>query len=203
MKINIIKLLIFSLHVSFLSTVCFALSDERFVGMWKEARKEVNLKERLKKYEKVLEVGSDGQRFFIQSRAAKLAFEVSEYEKANKLAKEVLAIRKRYENELLYGSAVHDAHTILGRLALNNSNIELAKEHLILSAKVPNSPRLRSFGPSMKLASDLLALGQNDITIQYLELCKNFWELGIGILDLWIAEIREGKEPNFSPNIRY
>ncbi len=95
-----------------------------------------------------------------------------------------------------YGNAIHDANNLLGRVALKRGNIEKAKKHLIEAGKTPGSPQLNSFGPSMALAQELLENGERDVVIEYLELCRVFWEMHEGLLDKWQSEIQEGNIPN-------
>lgn len=45
---------------------------------------------------------------------------------------------------------------------------------------VVGSPQLKSFGPSMGLAKELVRDGEKEAVIEYLKLCAQFWESGRG-----------------------
>jgi hypothetical protein len=90
---------------------------------------------------------------------------------------------------------IHVAHNILGRIAFQNGNTQLAKKHLLLSAKVKGSPRLGSYGPHMNLAQDLLQSGEREAVLQYLKDCKKFWEMGKRKLPNWIKAIEQNRLP--------
>src|ERR1700719_3714085 len=77
---------------------------------------------------------------------------------------------------------------------------KLADRYLLASGKTPGSPQLDSFGPNMTLAKELLAKGESDSVLQYLDLCKNFWEGERQQLDDWRDAIRGGKTPDFGAN---
>jgi len=62
--------------------------------------------------------------------------------------------------------AVHVAHTVLGSIAFREKNMASATEHLLLAGRVGESPRLGS--PMMGLAQNLLATGERDAVVQYL-----------------------------------
>jgi hypothetical protein len=50
----------------------------------------------------------------------------------------------------------------------------------------------------MSLARELLEKGERDTVLQYLELCRKFWNNGDAIerLDEWTKIIKEGKVPS-------
>lgn len=133
---------------------------------------------------------------------------------------------KQMANELLknnidtlsfnYSNTIHNANTILGRVALRENDLKQAKEYLIKSVEVPASPQLSSFGPSYILAKELLELGEKDIVLHYLDLIANFWanpkninpsdtrrvaanQRKIELLKKWKEEITSGKIPNDPP----
>lgn len=102
-----------------------------------------------------------------------------------------------------YGNMLHHAQLILGRVAVRQGDVAKASEHLLEAAHVPPSPQLRSFGPNMALAKELLELGETSVVLEYLTLCERFWELGHPRLEEWKAALREGKTPAFGPNLLY
>jgi hypothetical protein len=92
---------------------------------------------------------------------------------------------------------IHGSNIALGRIALKEGNVEAAKRYLLEAGKAPGSPALDTFGPDLTLAADLLARGERDAILEYLELCANFWGSGQGRLGYWIAELKNGGTPNF------
>ena len=99
------------------------------------------------------------------------------------------------------GDFVHHGHAILGRLALVRGDVGEAKEHLLASGKTPGSPVLRSFGPRMRLARELLEKGEFEVVATYLDLCSEFWDSDR--LDTWRATVAAGEIPNFGTNLGY
>ncbi|MDX2154324.1 MAG: thioredoxin domain-containing protein [Bryobacteraceae bacterium] len=65
------------------------------------------------------------------------------------------------------------------------------------------SPALATFGPSMKLANELLKRGRRDDVVRFLEECRKFWKLDRGRIDRWVREIKAGVDPDFGPNLLY
>ena len=55
----------------------------------------------------------------------------------------------------------------------------------------------------MSLAKDLLQLGESKIVIEYLELCKLFWEHDSGQIEKWKEQISNNQIPNFGGNLIY
>ena len=96
----------------------------------------------------------------------------------------------------------HHAHLILGRAALRAGNVPIASQELLAAGKVGGGGTLSSFGPNMTLAKELLEKGNREVVIQYLEECRTFWKLGRN-LNSWIAAIRNGRIPEFGPNLIY
>lgn len=96
---------------------------------------------------------------------------------------------------------MHKYHTHQGRLLLHDGNIEGAKEQLLLSLEVKPDATMRSFGPNMSLARDLLAKGEREIVIEYLDGCSVFWK--DAQVEQWKGEINQGKVPDFGANLNY
>ena len=90
----------------------------------------------------------------------------------------------------------HSANTLLGRIALRRGNLNEAKERLADSARIEASPMLGSFGPSMKLAQELLAAGERDAVLEYLEECRLFWKSDRGRLDRLVDLVQHAAAPN-------
>jgi hypothetical protein len=74
-----------------------------------------------------------------------------------------------------YGNVVHEANQILGLAALQEGNIEEAKRYLLAAGRTLGSPQLDSFGPHMELAQKLLARGEKEVVVEYLDLVAKFW----------------------------
>lgn len=142
-------------------------------------------------------------RFYILDNVAKAAFKVDDIDKATTYATDLLNLAPLYKDDWNYGNAIHHANLVLGRIALKSGDVEKAKIHLIESGRTPGSPQLNSFGPSMTLAKELLEVGENEVVIEYLHLCKKFWEMDNGRVESWIASIKGGGMPDFGPNLLY
>lgn len=120
---------------------------------------------------------------------AKLAFDSEQFDLARDVSTEMLS-EKPEDNQ-----AVHVAHTVLGSIAFREKNMASAAEHLRLAGRVGESPRLGSYGPMMELAQNLLATGERDAVIQYLNDCRKFWKMGKRKLPQWIRKIEAGENP--------
>ena len=146
--------------------------------------------------------GDAMRRFYALNRMAKAALEAGDAGKAAAYADELLAAAPQYPSDWNYGNALHDGHTVLGRLALRQGDIAKAREQLLASARTPGSPQLRSFGPTMRLASELLEKGEKDAVIEYLTLCRDFWPTGATSLSTWSQAVRDGRTPDFGLSLR-
>jgi hypothetical protein len=137
---------------------------------------------------------------------AKAAFAAGELTIARKLAQECLALATSAELPEYFhndGNAIHYSHLVLGRVALREGDLELAKAHLIESGHTTGSPNLASFGPNMSLAKEMLEKGGREVVLEYLELCGRFWRMGSEMLAEWATEIVQGKVPDFGANLNY
>jgi hypothetical protein len=135
--------------------------------------------------------------------AAKRAVERGATDKAKSLASELLALADANRGDWTYGNAVHHGHLVLGRVALAVGDVATAKEELLAAGRTPGSPQLDSFGPNMRLAKDLLEVGERDAVLRYFELCGTFWKLHPERLAAWTADVKEGRQPMFGPNLVY
>ena len=143
------------------------------------------------------------ERFYGLTDIALTSYEVGKLKEAKEYADELLLLAPLYKSDWNYGNAIHKGNIVLGRLAVSNNEIEEAKKYLLKAGNTPGSPQLNSFGPNMTLAKDLLEKSENSTVIQYLELCRNFWEMGRDQLDFWIIQINKGKIPEFGANMLY
>jgi hypothetical protein len=147
--------------------------------------------------------GGRYSRFVILPDWCKRAVEHGESTRATALAQELLALAGGYPDDWNYGNALHHGHLTLGRVALAVGDLARARAELLEAGRTPGSPQLNSFGPNMRLACDLLAVGEREVVRQYFDLCRTFWELGNEFLDRWDRDVAEGRAPNFGPNLVY
>ena len=99
---------------------------------------------------------------------------------------------------------------LLGRVALREGRLDEAKRFLLAAGASPGSPQLDSFGPQPDLARELLARGERDVVLRYLELVGAFWardkgatplgahvaQANAATLERWKADIRAGRTPD-------
>src|SRR4051794_14856331 len=93
-------------------------------------------------------------------RLAKAAFAAGDWARAEGLANEALDAAQRGVFWWT-GDAIHQGNIVLGRLALRQNKVDLAKKYLIAAGKTPGSSMLSSQGPAMQLAKDLLERGES------------------------------------------
>jgi hypothetical protein len=55
----------------------------------------------------------------------------------------------------------------------------------------------------MSLAKDLLEQGEEEVVLEYFELCRAFWEMHRGRLDEWTSTVKNGSIPDFGANLVY
>ena len=141
-------------------------------------------------YRRVLELTRNpSARQALAGDMADTEFKAGEYAGAAKLAE----IHRQGTDR----SANQRAHTILGRVALRNNDLPAARQHLLASATAADARYIAAFSPTMILAKELLAQGEKETVLQYLENCVPLWPRGEGILQIWITDIHNGKTPDF------
>jgi len=140
-------------------------------------------------------------RFLRLRGLAEQAFERGKFVEAATLAEELLATSEKYRDDWNYGNALHAAHILLGRIRLKNGSMEEASEHLLMAGRTPDSPQLNSFGPNMRLAMELINIGERAAVLRYFDLCRQFWPVGNDRLNLWSSQVLEGEQPDFGPNL--
>jgi hypothetical protein len=148
---------------------------------------------------------NDYVRFLSMDRACRTSFAVGRTEDARRLATDMLALDEKYSRgvrEKMNGDVQHNAHMILGRIAVEEGRIDEAKKHLLAAGSTQGSPVLGSFGPSMTLANALLEKGEQEVVLQYFELCRKFWYRKEQ-LDEWIKDINAGRIPEFRGHLIY
>lgn len=148
--------------------------------------------------------GASGlDRFYRLADLAKSAFNAGDLQKAEMYSRELLKMAPDYPKDWNYGNAIFYGNFVLGRLALRRDDLKQADDYLLQSGRTPGSPQLDSFGPNMTLAKGLLDKGESEVVLQYLALCKHFWEMGRGQLAQWSTEIRNGKALSFEGQLNY
>ncbi len=94
----------------------------------------------------------------------------------------------------LASECTHEAHTVLGRIALIKGDVRLAKSHLQHSSNIDWSPVLNSFGPNLDLAKELLERKEIESVLRYLDRCEEFLKNEEKI-PKWRSEITAGIIP--------
>lgn len=114
--------------------------------------------------------GPDSEDLFCEmSELPERAFDANDFQKASQYANRLLELCAKYQDNWNYGNAWNKAHTVLGRIALKNGEIDAAKHHLHLSSIDIATPQTKSFGPSLDLAKDLAAAKETSGVIEYLD----------------------------------
>lgn len=116
---------------------------------------------------------------------------------------ELQALAPKYERDWNYGNATHKAQLAIGHLALRAGDVAAARQALLAAGDTRGSPQLDTFGPTMTLAKDLLAKGERDTVLAYIDKLGRFWKMDNGALAKWSAMIRAGRTPNFGANLVY
>ena len=153
-------------------------------------------------YEKAYAFANEVGKDFLMEELGKTAFESNQINKARQYAEAMLKITHGGSN---FGNRIHHGNLILGRIALQEGNVEEAKNRLVAAATTPGSPQLNSFGPNMALAKELLEKGERDIVGKYFFLCSNFWDTDRAQtkMDQWWDQIKENKIPDFRAHLYY
>jgi len=152
-------------------------------------------------YSRAYTMAQGAEKSSILTRLPVAAFEAGDLKHAREWALEILKQAATNQNPILV-DPVHHAHIVLGRVALVNGDMREAKEQLMLAGQTAGSPSLKSFGPNMSLAKDLLDKGERDTVIKYFEECASFWKDG-GKLSQWTTQVRAGETPQFGANLVY
>ncbi len=146
--------------------------------------------------------GDADRRYYALDSLADAAMNAGDTDKAVAYANELLSTAAKHSKDWHTGDAIHAGNTVLGLAALERGDAGKAGDYLLKSAQTDGSPVLGSFGPTMKLAKALLDKGERNVVLQYLSLCRAFWEKGRERLDQWAQDIAAGKSPDFSFNMR-
>jgi hypothetical protein len=187
---------------------CFALAFNAFASAQQTPAaasatgETVSATEALSRYEQLLKSATDPtQKFHLMSKIVPTALAADEREKTKSYALALLEQAASMKNNWNYGNAVHIGNIVLGRLALDSGDVAEARRLLLEAGKTPGSPQLNSFGPNMMLAKELLAKGEREAVVDYLNLCAKFWLMHNGRLDVWKAAAAKGEMPDFGPSL--
>ena len=146
--------------------------------------------------EKALAVVPSSSRSYVLRTVAEQYFSVGNHEKAAEVARELL---KSDQNQFYpdYGDQVFAANMVLGRVALKQGDTKEAARRLVAAGKAPASNQLRVVGPQdWSLPADLLAAGERDSVLIYLDLVGGLWKNGAALVDGWASAIRSGATPD-------
>ncbi|HEV2687203.1 MAG TPA: hypothetical protein VGV35_01575, partial [Bryobacteraceae bacterium] len=135
---------------------------------------------------------------------ARAAMDAGELERAETLAKGLLALTPKIEVDPKLSRGVddmrHHSFLILGRVALRRGDVDAAKADLLDAGRVGSGVMLASLGPNMMLAKELLEKGEKDVVLQYIGLCRRFWYFADRMTP-WIVAIAKGEMPNFGDKL--
>lgn len=131
------------------------------------------------------------------------AYAVRDFSRVTRTAHQYLALAEHNRHAPDYGTAVHQANTLLGLVELERGQVEVAAGYLLRSARTPGSRQIMAFGPNMLLAYKLLQRNQEKAVVRYLDMCRGLWKLSFGTLRRWRRQILMGRTPNFGANLSY
>lgn len=129
-------------------------------------------------------------------KLARLHWAMKQRDRAREFALEALRGAEAVRHHWNYGNVVHQAHLVLGHVALDQGRLDEAVHHLLAAGRTPGSPQLRNVGPHMSLAKRLLDRGRRFAVLEYLRLCGRFWK-DTGRLGEWDKIVRAGGVPDF------
>lgn len=158
------------------------------------------LKSAFKEFERAYELADPMRKSYLRQDIAKVAIAIGDTDSAKKYANQMLEDDQEDWNT---GNNVHAGNCILGLAALKEDNVEEAKKRLLAAGATKGSPQLNSFGPNLTLAKALLKKGESKVVLEYLELCRKFWEMGGERLDTWTEDIENNRAPDFNANLNY
>ena len=141
---------------------------------------------------------SDMRRSYLLGNLVQAAFEARSYDDVRAYA---TAMLDSSATTFFGAENFHRANIVLGRVALAEDDVELAKYYLLEAGRIPESSSLASpgpmqlQGPNMRLASELLQRGESEVVLEYFDLCSSFWRSDK--LDDWAAVVKAGGMPDF------
>jgi hypothetical protein len=143
----------------------------------------------------------DLPQYFLPERA-RIAFIAGDLEKAEADARELLQDASKVPAWQGQGRYAYVSNEVLGRVALRKGDVASAKEFLLASGQSAGDPVLKSFGPNLLLAWELLQIGERDTVLRFLDECKEgFWKFRAREIQTWQDVIQQGKTPDFGFNL--
>ncbi len=96
---------------------------------------------------------------------------------------------------------LHHAHLMLGHAALRRGDRDEARSHLkqAVACLCPSTPHFKLPNPS--LALELLALGERQVMLEFLESMRAFSKDDQAQIDLWERAVRAGRTPDFGLSV--
>ena len=141
---------------------------------------------------------NDDRRSYLLGNLVQAAFEAESYDDVRTYATTMLDTSAT----TFFGAQnFHQANMVLGRVALAENDVELAKYYLLEAGRIPESSSpaspgpMQLQGPNMRLASELLQRGESEVVLEYFDLCSRFWRSDK--LDDWAAVVKAGGMPDF------
>ena len=119
--------------------------------------------------------------------------DVGALDQATDHANALLAKAEKHKADWNYGNAIHKGNLTLGRVALRKGDTAAAKRYLVAAGKTRGSPQLKSFGPNMLLAKELLEAGETETVLEYFHVCGEFWKNDFGALATWRDLVFKGQ----------
>jgi tetratricopeptide (TPR) repeat protein len=156
-------------------------------------------KEKVGFLEKALaEAPNPASRLTVLPELARQYLEAGNLVKAGETANEVLNADQD-KSGWNYGNTILTANLVLGRVAIGQGDTKEAARRLLAAGHAPTTPQLGSFGPTdWRLPEELLAAGDRDTVLAYLELLRAVWKNDNGRLNTWASTIRSGGTPSFT-----
>jgi hypothetical protein len=151
----------------------------------------------LEHFEEAYRLNRDGRGWWVSLiKLAKAAFDAGELTRAREAAEQLLGAMAQETHAADIG---HTGHTLLGRLALREGNINVARTCLLAGADAivkhegvfPPGPR------ELWLAWELLEQGEREVVVEYLRRCSGVWTDPDHSAEVWSAAIERGEMPNF------
>ncbi|HEY2019120.1 MAG TPA: hypothetical protein VGH38_36690 [Bryobacteraceae bacterium] len=140
-------------------------------------------------------------RFEVLPGLAKAALRAGNLDVAQAYARELLQEAPQHIKDPIYGDAIYDGYSVLGRVALRHDNLPLANRYLMNAATTPGSAALSRAGPDMTLVKELLERRQTSNVLEFFVRCREFWKSDNGRLAAWSDSVRNHKMPEFGANL--
>jgi hypothetical protein len=164
-----------------------------------EVRKQF-AKDAFGQYEHALKLTTDARaQRSLRVNLARMALEAGDLTTSESLASALLTEADEEKMDGFRADILHAAHSILGRVALQNGDVLEAKRQLLASGDVQGSPVLDSFGPGMSLVKELLDRNERAVVLEYFVLISSFWKNEK--LQQWTAIVKSGGTPEFGGNL--